>query len=56
MYHGTGRNAIPARERIKKLTGAKYMVMDTDVPFVASGGKKHFFYVHTVMRAMKPAE
>lgn len=32
--------------RIKKLTGAKYMVMDSDVPVVESGGKKDFFYAH----------
>src|SRR5512141_1865274 len=30
--------------QIKKLTGAKYMVMDADVPVVESGGKKDFFY------------
>ena len=30
--------------QIKKLTGAKYMVMDFDVPVVESGGKKDFFY------------
>ena len=30
--------------QIKKLTGAKYMVMDSDVPVVESGGKKDFFY------------
>lgn len=29
---------------IIKLTGAKYMVMDADVPVVASGGKNDFFY------------
>jgi metallo-beta-lactamase class B len=33
--------------RIKKLTGAKYMVMDSDVPVVESGGKEDFFYGHT---------
>jgi metallo-beta-lactamase class B len=33
--------------RIKKLTGAKYMVMDADVPVVESGGKKDFFYNRT---------
>ena len=33
--------------RIKKLTGAKYMVMDSDVPVVESGGKKDFFYAQT---------
>jgi metallo-beta-lactamase class B len=30
--------------RIKGLTGAKYMVMDADVPVVESGGKEDFFY------------
>jgi metallo-beta-lactamase class B len=29
---------------IKKLTGAKYMVMDADVPTIESGGKKDFYY------------
>jgi metallo-beta-lactamase class B len=29
---------------IKKLTGAKYMVMDADVPSVESGGKSDFHY------------
>ncbi len=33
--------------RIKELTGAKYMVMDGDVPVVESGGKKDFFYART---------
>ena len=28
----------------KQLTGAKYMVMDADVPVVESGGKQDFFY------------
>lgn len=30
--------------RIKELTGAKYMVMDADVPVVESGGKDDFAY------------
>jgi metallo-beta-lactamase class B len=30
--------------RVKKLTGAKYMVMDADVPVVESGGKEDFQY------------
>ena len=30
--------------KIKALTGAKYMVMDADVPVVESGGKADFFY------------
>src|SRR5438477_1672779 len=33
--------------RIKQITGAKYMVMDADVPVVESGGKKDFFYSRT---------
>jgi len=33
--------------RIKKLTGAKYMVMDSDVQVVESGGKEDFFYAQT---------
>jgi metallo-beta-lactamase class B len=33
--------------RIKELTGAKYMVMDADVPVVESGGKADFFYART---------
>jgi metallo-beta-lactamase class B len=31
-------------DMIKKLTGAKYMVMETDVPVVESGGKSDFQY------------
>jgi metallo-beta-lactamase class B len=30
--------------RIKEMTGAKYMVMDADVPVVESGGRKDFAY------------
>ena len=30
--------------RIKQLTGARYMVMDADVPVVESGGRKDFAY------------
>ena len=30
--------------KVKQLTGAKYMVMDADVPVVESGGKEDFFY------------
>jgi metallo-beta-lactamase class B len=32
---------------IKRLTGAKYMVMDSDVPVVESGGKADFSYGNT---------
>ena len=31
---------------IKRMTGARYMVMDSDVPVVESGGAKDFFYPH----------
>lgn len=30
--------------KVKELTGAKYMVMDADVPVVESGGKEDFYY------------
>jgi metallo-beta-lactamase class B len=30
--------------RVKELTGAKYMVMDADVPVVESGGEADFYY------------
>jgi len=30
--------------KVKELTGAKYMVMDADVPVVESGGKADFYY------------
>jgi len=33
-----------ASDSLKKLTGAKYMVMDADVPVVESGGKTDFQY------------
>jgi metallo-beta-lactamase class B len=33
--------------RIKQITGAKYMVMDADVPVIESGGKRDFFYSRT---------
>jgi metallo-beta-lactamase class B len=33
--------------RIKQLTGAQYMVMDSDVPVVESGGKEDFFYAQS---------
>lgn len=32
---------------IKQLTGARYMVMDADVPVVESGGKSDFYYGNT---------
>jgi metallo-beta-lactamase class B len=33
--------------QVKKLTGAKYMVMDADVPVVESGGRRDFQYGHS---------
>src|SRR6266403_918802 len=41
--------------RIKGLTGAKYMVMDSDVPVVESGGKEDFFYGHMKDMRYPPA-
>lgn len=35
-----------ASATIKKLTGAKYMVMEADVPVIVSGGKSDFHYGH----------
>lgn len=35
-----------ASATIKKLTGAKYMVMEADVPVIESGGKSDFQYGH----------
>jgi metallo-beta-lactamase class B len=40
---------------IKRLTGAKYMVMDADVPVVESGGEKDFFY-HDAKNHYPPAK
>jgi metallo-beta-lactamase class B len=38
---------------IKRLTGAKYMVMDSDVPVVESGGAKDFHYAKDAYPATK---
>jgi metallo-beta-lactamase class B len=38
---------------ILRLTGAKYMVMDGDVPVVESGGAKDFHYPHNLYPAAK---
>jgi metallo-beta-lactamase class B len=38
---------------IKRLTGAKYMVMDSDVPVVESGGAKDFNYPTDLYPAVK---
>ena len=42
--------------RIKQLTGAKYMVMDADVPVVESGGKNDFFYGDKPDKLYPPAK
>jgi len=41
---------------IKKLTGAKYMVMDADVPVVESGGRKDFHYGRSPEDRYPPAK
>jgi metallo-beta-lactamase class B len=38
---------------IKRLTGAKYLVMDSDVPVVESGGAKDFYYHQDLYPAVK---
>src|SRR5215471_6692302 len=43
ISHGHWDHAAGSAE-IKRLTGAKYMVMDADVPLVESGGKADFQY------------
>jgi len=42
--------------RVKELTGAKYMVMDGDVPVVESGGKEDFQYGNSLDNLYKPAK
>src|SRR6202142_4242397 len=42
--------------KIKQLTGARYMVMDADVPVVESGGKKDFQYGDTPDDLYTPAK
>ena len=41
---------------IKQLTGAKYMVMDGDVPVVEDGGRSDFHYSHSPAMFFKPAK
>lgn len=41
---------------VKKLTGAKYMVMDADVPVVESGGRKDFHYGRSPEDLYPPAK
>jgi metallo-beta-lactamase class B len=42
--------------KIKELTGAKYMVMDADVPVVESGGQKDFQYGRSAENLYPPAK
>jgi len=42
--------------RIKKMTGATYMVMDADVPVVESGGKADFHYGNTPTSLYPPTK
>jgi metallo-beta-lactamase class B len=42
--------------RIKELTGAKYMVMDADVPVVESGGKTDFQYASDASSLYSPTK
>jgi metallo-beta-lactamase class B len=45
-----------ASDTIKKLTGAKYMVMDADVSVVESGGKTDFHYGNDPTSLYKPTK
>jgi metallo-beta-lactamase class B len=42
--------------QIKELTGAKYMVMDADVPVIEAGGKGDFQYGDTASALFKPVK
>ncbi|HYK36370.1 subclass B3 metallo-beta-lactamase [Alloacidobacterium sp.] len=42
--------------RIKQMTGAKYMVMDADVPSVEDGGRSDFQYGHSKDMLFPPAK
>jgi metallo-beta-lactamase class B len=41
---------------IKRMTGAKYEVMDADVPVVETGGRKDFFYGSSKGNSYEPAK
>lgn len=45
-----------ASDTIKKLTGAKYMVMEADVSVVESGGKTDFHYADEPLGQFKPTK
>jgi metallo-beta-lactamase class B len=42
--------------KIKKMTGARYMIMDADVPVVESGGKRDFQYGNSASSLYAPAK
>jgi len=42
--------------QVKELTGAKYMVMDADVPEIEAGGKGNFQYGNTASSLYKPVK
>jgi metallo-beta-lactamase class B len=42
--------------RAKELTGAKYMVMDADVPVIETGGRADFHYGHSPDSLFKPVK
>ena len=47
---------VAGSAKIKELTGAKYMVMDADVPVVESGGKTDFHYANDPASLYPPAK
>ena len=55
ISHGHWDHAAGSAE-IKRLTGAKYMVMDTDVPVVESGGKTDFQYGSSTGSQFRPTK
>jgi len=42
--------------QVKELTGAKYMVMDADVPEIEAGGKGNFQYGNSAETLYKPVK
>ena len=52
ISHSHGDHDAGSAE-VKRLTGAKYMVMDGDVPVVESGGAKDFYYTKDLYPAVK---
>jgi metallo-beta-lactamase class B len=55
ISHGHSDHAAGSAE-IKRLTGAKYMVMDADVPLVESGGKTDFQYGDSASSRFPPTK